>query len=151
MPADPTALFGGGCGALPAAASDPASPAAMRARNVREVVAHHPQLTVLHDAVRRAGMLHAFDDMTGLTVFMPTNAAFDKVPTLQLKFALANHAMLTDILRYHVITKPLNPKQLNLGGPFKTLEGSELHVYGFGENLQLGAQRAHVTCGNIRA
>jgi len=149
VPTDPKALFGSGCDALPDAPSDPTSPAAMRNRAVREVVEEHPQLTTLRDAVKKAGMLNRFDDQTGLTMLLPTDAAFDKVPGWQLKLALSNKSMLTDILTYHVIEKPLNPKQLNLDGPFTTLEGSELRVRGFGEKLRLGAQNAHVVCGNI--
>ncbi|GAA3389975.1 fasciclin domain-containing protein [Cryptosporangium minutisporangium] len=149
VPTDPTALFGSGCDALPDSPSDPASPSGMRGRPVREVVERHPQLTTLRDAVKKAGMLDSFDGRTGLTMLLPTDAAFDKVPGWQLKLALSNKSMLTDILTYHVIEKPLNPKQLNLDGPFTTVEGSELRVRGFGEKLRLGAQNAHVTCGNI--
>ncbi|SHM34810.1 fasciclin domain-containing protein [Cryptosporangium aurantiacum] len=149
VPTDPTALFGAGCDALPDGSSDPAAPAGMRGRPVREIVEHHPQLTTLRDAVEKAGMLRTFDDRTGLTMLLPTDAAFDKVPGWQLKLALSNRQMLTDILTYHVIEKPLNPKQLNLDGPFTTLEGSELRVRGFGESLRLGVQNAHVICGNI--
>lgn len=151
IPADTTALFGSGCDTLPTSKSDASSPAGMRGRSVNDIVAHHPQLSSLYDAVKKAGMLHTFDDRTNLTMLMPTNAAFDKVPTLQLKFALSSHKILTGILRYHVIEKSLNPKQLNLDGPFDTLEGSKLRVHEFGERLRLGAQNAHVICGNIPA
>ena len=149
VPTDPDALFGSGCDTLPDSASDPASPAAMRGRPVREIVERHPQLRQLRNAVTKAGMLHTFDTRSGLTMLLPTDAAFDKVPRWQLKLALSNKTMLTDILTYHVIEKPLNPEQLNLDGPFTTMEGSEIRVRGFGERLRLGAQNALVTCGNI--
>jgi uncharacterized surface protein with fasciclin (FAS1) repeats len=151
IPTDSSALFGGGCDTLPSEPANPASPAAMRGRTVHDIVEHHPQLSTLRNAVRTAGMLHAFDDRTGLTVLMPTNAAFDKVPGWQMKLALASHPLLTRILKYHVIEKPLPPKQLNLDGPFDTMEGSQLRVKGFGERLRLGIQNAHVICGNIAA
>jgi uncharacterized surface protein with fasciclin (FAS1) repeats len=150
VPTNPDALFGSGCGALPTSASDPRSPAAMRRANVRDLVASHPQLSTLYKAARKAGMLHAFDHRTGLTMLMPTNAAFEKVPPLQLRFAMSNKTLITRILKYHVIAKPLTPKQLNLDGPFTTMEGAQLHVYGFGESLRLGVQKAHVICGNVR-
>lgn len=151
LPNDPKVLFGSGCGSLPTGASDPSSPAAMSRESVRDIVVHHPQLSTLYKAVQKAGMLGAFDHSTGLTVLMPTNAAFEKVPTLQLKFALSNKSLITRILKYHVIAKTLDPKQLNLDGPFDTLEGSQLHIRGFGERLRLGEQNAHVICGNIHA
>ena len=151
LPTDPKALFGSGCGTLPTSANDPSSPAAMSRETVRDIVTRQPQLSTLYKAAQKAGMLHAFDHRTGLTVLMPTNAAFDKVPTLQLKFALSNKSLITKILKYHVIAEPLSPEHLNLDGPFDTLEGSQLHVRGFGERLRLGDQSAHVICGNIPA
>jgi uncharacterized surface protein with fasciclin (FAS1) repeats len=151
VPTDPNGLFGHGCRDLPKSKSNPASPAAMTGVPLRTAVERNPRLSTMIDAVRKAGMADAFDNAKGITVLLPTNDAFKKVPTLQMKFAMSNKSLLRKILTFHVIEKTLTPEQLNTAGPFTTMQGSQLRVRGFGEALRMGEQNSHVICGNIHA
>jgi uncharacterized surface protein with fasciclin (FAS1) repeats len=151
VPSDLKALFGAGCRTLPRSKSDPRSPEWMTKRSARDIVSHAPDLTELYDALKRTNLLSSLDKSNNITLLFPTNAAFAKVAGWRMAYVRANIPLFRRIVNHHVVPRSLNPKQLNLEGPHPTLEGQELRVYGFGERLGIGKERAHVICGNIRA
>lgn len=67
-----------------------------------DFLAGSPQFSTLVTAVTEAGLVDTLS--TGeYTVFAPTNAAFAALPAGTLEAVLADKALLTDILTYHVV------------------------------------------------
>ncbi|KOG49175.1 fasciclin, partial [Streptomyces virginiae] len=83
-----------------------------------------------------------------ITVFAPTNDAFAKLPKADLDKVLADKALLTKILTYHVVGEKLTPKQLE-NGSFDTLEKTKLTTSGSGESYKVN-DTSNVVCGNVK-
>ncbi|SHG42919.1 Uncaracterized surface protein containing fasciclin (FAS1) repeats [Flavobacterium segetis] len=82
------------------------------AQNVVEVAVGSPDHTTLVAAVKAAGLVETLSGTGPFTVFAPTNAAFDKLPTGTVASLLepANMKMLQGILTYHVVAGKLDSK-----------------------------------------
>ncbi|MFF1867318.1 fasciclin domain-containing protein [Kitasatospora herbaricolor] len=139
-----TEPFGAACAAVPkdgagsfnGMAQDPVATAA----------SNNPLLSTLVTAVKAAGLADTLNSAKNVTVFAPTNDAFAKLPKETLDKVLADKAMLTKILTYHVTPDSLAPAAL--AGSHKTLEGSELTVAGSGQDFTVNGN-AKVLCGNV--
>jgi uncharacterized surface protein with fasciclin (FAS1) repeats len=137
-------VFGPGCSSLPS--SGAGSLESMRTQPVATAVASNPELTTLSSAIKTAGLTDTLNNAQNLTVFAPTNDAFNKVGQSQLNALLANKQQLTQTLEYHVVPQRLSPD--NLAGTHKTMEGQNLTVTGSGEDFTVN-NTASVVCGNI--
>ncbi|WP_329499970.1 fasciclin domain-containing protein [Kitasatospora herbaricolor] len=139
-----TEPFGAACAAVPkdgagsfnGMAQDPVATAA----------SNNPLLSTLVTAVKAAGLADTLNSAKNVTVFAPTNDAFAKLPKETLDKVLADKAMLTKILTYHVTPDSLAPAAL--AGSHKTLEGSDLTVSGSGQDFTVNGN-AKVLCGNV--
>lgn len=83
----------------------------------------------------------------GLTVFAPTNAAFEKLYQITPKSTLtdpSNRALLTSVLLYHVVPgRVFSPDLLNIGAPVATAESTTVAF-----DLNGGAKVVGKTSGN---
>ncbi|MBV1946183.1 fasciclin domain-containing protein, partial [Streptomyces sp. BV129] len=104
-----------GAGSFDGMAKDPVATAA----------SNNPALSTLVTAVKKAGLVDTLNNAQNITVFAPTNDAFNKIPKATLDKVLNDKAQLTKILTYHVVGKKLAPKDLE-NGSFDTLEKSKL-------------------------
>ncbi|MFB7914462.1 fasciclin domain-containing protein [Streptomyces sp. NPDC056061] len=138
--------FGPGCSSLPK--NGKGSIDAMSKERVARAAATNPQLTKLALALKDAGLTTKLDDAKHITVFAPTNAAFDKVPKTELAALLKDKAKLKKVLTYHVVDKTVTSSQLP-NGSFKTMEGSMLKTSGSGESFKVN-DKANIVCGDIR-
>ena len=70
--------------------------------------------TTLVAAVKAAGLVETLKSKGPFTVFAPTNAAFEKLPsgTVESLVRPENKATLTGILTYHVVAGKLDSKEL---------------------------------------
>ncbi len=106
---------------------------AARAADVVDVAAGNPQFSTLVSAVKAAGLVDALKSAQNITVFAPTNAAFNKIPkaTLQSLLRPENKAKLVAILQYHVLPSKVMAADvvaLKKATAVKTLEGSSVTV-----------------------
>ena len=62
------------------------------------------------------------------TVFAPTNEAFAKIPPAQLQAILADKALLTKILTYHVVPDRVLSKDLRKRQSVDTVEGNAVEI-----------------------
>jgi uncharacterized surface protein with fasciclin (FAS1) repeats len=101
-----------GCGAAlalaaPASARNPmvGGAAMYPTRNIVQNAVNSKDHTTLVAAVKAAGLVDALSGKGPLTVFAPTNAAFDRLPagTVATLLKPENKATLTKILTYHVV------------------------------------------------
>ncbi|HEU4350099.1 MAG TPA: fasciclin domain-containing protein [Actinoplanes sp.] len=141
------AEFGEGCAAVPADSANPGSFEAMATVPVATAASGNPLLTTLVTAVKEAGLVDSLNTAEALTVFAPTDDAFQKIPAADLKKVLADKKTLTSILAYHVVPGKLSPEQL--AGTHKTLQGDSVTVEGGGEMFKVDGT-ASVICGNVQ-
>ncbi|GAA1886702.1 hypothetical protein GCM10009837_05330 [Streptomyces durmitorensis] len=127
-----------GAGSLDGMAKDPVATAA----------SNNPELSTLVTAVQKAGLVDTLNNAKNITVFAPSNDAFEKIPKADLDKVLADKDQLTKILTYHVVGEKAAPSQLEMGS-FKTLEGSELTTKGSDESFKVN-DMANVVCGNVQ-
>ncbi|MEL5953866.1 fasciclin domain-containing protein [Streptomyces sp. CLV115] len=138
--------FGPGCSQLPH--SGKGSAADMSKEHVATAAANNPKLTKLALALKDAGLTTKLNDAKHITVFAPTNAAFDKVSKMQLAGLLKDKGQLKKVLTYHVVDKTITPEDLP-NGSFKTLEGSTLKTSGSGTTFKVN-DTAKIVCGDIK-
>ncbi|WP_455354782.1 fasciclin domain-containing protein [Streptomyces sp. SYSU K217416] len=127
-----------GAGSFDGMAKDPVATAA----------SNNPALSTLVTAVKKAGLVDTLNNAENITVFAPTNDAFAKIPKADLDKVLADKAMLTKILTYHVVGEKLTPKQLE-NGSYETLQKGMLTTAGTGEEYKVN-DTSNVVCGNVQ-
>jgi uncharacterized surface protein with fasciclin (FAS1) repeats len=127
-----------GAGSFDGMAKDPVATAA----------SDNPALSTLVTAVKKAGLVDTLNNAGNITVFAPTNDAFAKIPEADLNKVLADKAMLTKVLTYHVVGQELAPQDLEQGS-FETLEESQLTTSGSDESYKVN-DSAKVVCGNVK-
>ncbi|MEV4539049.1 fasciclin domain-containing protein [Asanoa sp. NPDC049518] len=114
---------------------------------VATAVASSPQMSTLSNAIKTAGLTDTLNNAQNITLFAPTNDAFNKVGQSQLNALLANKQQLSRTLQYHVVPERLSPNDLD--GTHRTMEGQDLTVTGSGEDFTVN-NTANVVCGNIQ-
>ncbi|RPK89239.1 MULTISPECIES: fasciclin domain-containing protein [Streptomyces] len=137
--------FGPACAGVPADGAG--SFAGMAKDPVATAASNNPDLSTLVTAVKKAGLVDTLNNAENITVFAPTNDAFAKIPKADLDAVLADKAMLTKILTYHVVGEKLTPQKLE-SGTYDTLEKTTLSTAGSGESYKVN-DSASVVCGNV--
>jgi uncharacterized surface protein with fasciclin (FAS1) repeats len=84
--------------------------------------------TVLATALTEAGLIDTLKSAGPFTVFAPTDAAFAKIPSEQLSAILADKALLTKILTYHVVAGKLAASDVLASCSLTSVEGSAIKV-----------------------
>jgi uncharacterized surface protein with fasciclin (FAS1) repeats len=90
-------------------------------------------LTTLYENLEAAGLLAVLDTTPDITIFAPTNEAFNKLDpeTLALITDPENEDLLEDILLYHVVPETLQSSDLATVKTAATIQGEDIS---FGEN-----------------
>jgi len=85
-----------------------------RSKNIVENAMNSADHTTLVAAVKAAGLVQTLQGKGPFTVFAPTNAAFEKLPTGTVETLLRpeNKSMLTNVLTYHVVAGKYDAKKL---------------------------------------
>ncbi|MEV6866064.1 fasciclin domain-containing protein [Streptosporangium subroseum] len=137
--------IGPGCSALPSSGKGSLSSAA--GERVTTVVANIPELSTLNTAIKDAGLTNKLYTAKDITIFAPSNAAFNQLPPDTLKKLLADKAHLVKLLTYHVVEGEKTPSQL-VGAPLKTMQGGQITVKRSGQDYIVSG-KAKVICGDI--
>lgn len=111
---------------VPAETQTSAAPAA---GTIVEVAVANPDFTTLVAAVKAAGLVDTLSGAGPFTLFAPTNAAFDALPTGVLDKLLLpkNKEALTKILTYHVVPGKVTSDMIK-AGDVTTVEGKALTI-----------------------
>lgn len=140
-----TEPFGAGCSAVPA--DGKGSFAGMATDPVATAASNNPVLSTLVTAVGEAGLAETLNTTQDITVFAPTNDAFNALPKATLDAAMKDpKGLLTKVLTNHVVAGKLSPDMV--AGDHKTLAGTTITVSGSGEDFTVG--KAKVVCGNVQ-
>ena len=126
---------------------------------IADVVAGNEDFSTLLAAVEAAGLTEALADPDAtLTVFAPTNEAFDAALAdlgLTAEELLADTETLTSILTYHVLDQAVTSQDLADAGseeiPVTTLSGEELVVVVGDSGVSFQDQAATVTTADVEA
>ena len=140
-----TARFGSDCGMVPATGMG--SFHGMSMDPVVTAAAHNPLLTSFAADAKTAGLTGDLNSMHAVTVFVPADSAFRKLPASEMSM-MHSTAELAKILKYHVVNGHVTPEELASGMELKTLEGSSLKASKMGSVYEVN--NADVICGNIR-
>src|SRR3989344_8389278 len=99
-------------------------------RNLIEATTNDQNLTTFVAAIDDANLTSSFRGAGPFTIFAPTNAAFDKVPSSTIKSMLgtANKQNLVNVLTFHVVPGKFQAMDLQDGQKLKTMNGEELIV-----------------------
>lgn len=141
-----SAPFGTACSSVPADGAG--SFDGMAKDPVATAASNNPVLSTLVTAVKTAGLVDTLNSAQNITVFAPTNDAFAKLPKATLDKVLADKALLTKILTYHVVGERLAPASL-ANGSFATLEKQMLTTKGADEKYVVN-DTSNVVCGNVQ-
>ncbi len=103
------------------------------AENLVNIAVGNKDFSTLVAAVKAAGLVDALTNAKDITIFAPTNAAFEKLGQKTINDLLKpeNKAKLTEILTYHVIpgrVMAADVAKLKDGTKVKTLNGKEIKV-----------------------
>lgn len=96
-------------------------------QSIVEIAAGNEDFATLVSLVQAAGLVDALSGEGPLTVFAPTNDAFAAVPQVVVDFLLANPAVLTQVLTYHVVPGAVLSTDLS-SGEVATLQGATVDV-----------------------
>ena len=144
-----TEAFGPGCAMVPTDPSNKGSFQAMSQVPVATAASGNPLLTTLVTAVKKAGLVDTLNGLPAATVFAPTNAAFAKLPKATLAKVLADKALLTKILTYHVVPGEKVAPDALAAKPLPTVEKATVKVTGSGQDFTVNGS-SKVVCGNVQ-
>jgi uncharacterized surface protein with fasciclin (FAS1) repeats len=113
--------------ALAAAVALTAAPAAAQ-QNIVQVASGNNNFETLVQAVTAANLAGALSGAGPFTVFAPTDAAFDKLPSGALNGLLADQTQLRDVLTYHVVQGELTAAALQGRSYVTALNGDRIPV-----------------------
>ncbi len=125
-------------------------------KDVVQIAQGDPQFSILVEAVVAAELAGTLKGAGPFTVFAPTNTAFAAALTelgITKDALLANKALLSKILTYHVVPSKVLKSQVPLGKPVNTVQGESITLDG-AVNLTITDQRgrkANVTATDIAA
>ncbi|MFE9246848.1 fasciclin domain-containing protein [Nocardiopsis sp. NPDC006938] len=138
--------FGPGCAEVPA--DGDGSFEGMAQDPVATAASNNPLLSTLVTAVGEADLVDTLNSAEDITVFAPTNDAFDKIPEEDLNALLDDKDQLTEVLTYHVVEGRQAPDAL-ADGTFTSLQGDDVTSAGSGEDFTVNGD-SKVVCGNVQ-
>lgn len=100
-------------------------------KNVVETAAGLSDFSILVEAVTAADLAGTLSGAGPFTVFAPTNAAFASLLSelgISKEALLADKALLTKVLTYHVLGAQVLKAEVPIGAPIKTLQGDTFSV-----------------------
>jgi uncharacterized surface protein with fasciclin (FAS1) repeats len=125
--------------------SDVSDLASMRIKNAAAAIAGNRDLTTFASALRRVDLMTSLNASSSLTIFVPTNEAFEKwLPGKRA--AWSNSASLRSILRSHIVSGRVPPDEL-LGAHPTVGGGNILVAENRGDMIVNGIAR--ITCSDI--
>ena len=117
--------------------------------SIAEIAVAAGSFDTLVAALDAAGLVSTFASPGNYTVFAPTDAAFAALGENTINAVLADKALLTSILTYHVVNDELSINRVANSDTLPTLNGSDLDVSFDGGQVKVDG--ATIVINNIRA
>ncbi|MEU3020604.1 fasciclin domain-containing protein [Nocardiopsis sp. NPDC007018] len=138
--------FGPGCSDFPSRGAG--SLDAMADQTFTTAIADSPVLGRLAEALERAGLGEDLDTAVGVTVFAPTNEAFDMYPDGEMDDLMRDRDGLAYLLNYHVVADAVGGADLG-AGVFDSLSGGQVRTSGSTGEYVVD-DYAPVVCADVR-
>jgi uncharacterized surface protein with fasciclin (FAS1) repeats len=123
-------------------------------KNIVQTAAANPNFSILVEAVTAAGLVDTLSGTGPFTVFAPTNAAFAALLSelgVTKDQLLANKALLTKVLTYHVVPALALKADVQVNTPIKTVEGETFIVSPALAITDQRGRQANITATDILA
>ncbi|MGB7442552.1 MAG: fasciclin domain-containing protein [Coleofasciculaceae cyanobacterium] len=122
--------------------------------SLEEVAAANQSLTTFLAAIEAAGLTQALNEQSSITIFAPSNEAFEALPegTLESLLQPDNQETLRRILAYHVIEGKVTSSDIE-PGPVTTAEGNpvDVQVNGEADSMEVSVNGANVVETDLEA
>lgn len=125
-----------------------ASTPAVVPATVSSVSAQTPELSTFAKLVSQAGLIDTLDGAE-VTVFAPTNEAFQAVPAATLDKLAKDPALLKSVLTYHVLPGRIQASSVEGNTQVVTLNGAKLNLSKAGDVVVV--DEAMVTTADVAA
>ncbi|MDF5754512.1 fasciclin domain-containing protein [Spongiactinospora sp. TRM90649] len=147
-PGAPGAPVGPACAELPQ--SGKGSLAELAKQPAATAIADIPQLATLSKAIDAAELKDKLDQAENVTIFAPTDQAFQQIPRDELDTLLGNKEELTKVLNAHVVDERVSKEDL-ANAKLTNADGGELTVTGSGDQFTISGEgiEAKIVCGAI--
>jgi uncharacterized surface protein with fasciclin (FAS1) repeats len=123
-------------------------------QDIVQTAAANPSFSILVEAVTAANLAGTLSGPGPFTVFAPTDAAFGALLTelgITKDQLLADSALLTKVLTYHVLPARVLKAQVPVGTPITTVEGETFTVDGSLAITDQRGRKANITATDILA
>jgi len=129
------------------------SAAAQKPANVLAAAEARPELSRFVEAVKQAGLAMELQGEDPVTVFAPTDEAFDKLPgkLTEMLTRPENRETLAALLRHHIVPGEIHSGMIASDTDLDTLGGYPLSLTTIGDHLMVGDARivtADIGAGN---
>lgn len=105
---------------------------------IGDVLEDDSELSTFNNYVRHTGLIRELDDPGEFTVFAPTNAAFNLLPSGSLGALTADEALLRHVVAYHIAPGRYAAADLPLRSHLPTLDGIDVSIVAAGEGVVVG-------------
>jgi uncharacterized surface protein with fasciclin (FAS1) repeats len=119
--------------------------------NILEVAAATGRFATLRQAIDAAGLTDTLSEKGPFTLFAPTDKAFAKLPSADLRALLEDKAKLHQLLSYHVVPAKVRAPRNRLPSSVTTLDGKELEIAVVAEDGGYRIGDARIVKTNMRA
>jgi uncharacterized surface protein with fasciclin (FAS1) repeats len=116
---------------------------------IAQTAAASGQFTTLTKLLKQTGLVSTLQRPGPFTVFAPTDAAFEKVPTQTLRALLANKAKLKAVLLYHVVPGKVTAAKVVKLSSATTANGERVRIRVKGSTVYVN--NARVTKADVAA
>ncbi len=107
---------------------EPTSEAGQMEDDLIDVAEDYEQMDILLLALDLAGLTTTIADGGPFTIFAPTNAAFASLPEARLDMLMADSDLLSETLKYHVVSGKLSASDLASQSSLTTLHGGTIDI-----------------------
>jgi uncharacterized surface protein with fasciclin (FAS1) repeats len=108
-------------------------------------------LSKFYQAINDSGFIDSIKYSGPITIFAPTNEAFNKIPDETLKEIMENRTRLRSIIAYHIVPENISSNELRNGASIKTYQGENLTVSVDGNTIKLNnatIKQTDIKCNN---
>ena len=111
------------------------------AQSILEVAANDPGLSTFVSVIEQSGLDEVLQTGGPYTLFAPTNAAFEQIPSDELSALLAQPEVLRRVLSYHVVPAFVMARDAVQATVAPTLSGEEIRIRVENGNLLINESR----------
>ena len=119
--------------------------------NILEVAAATGRFETLRQAIDAAGLTVTLAQNGPFTLFAPTDKAFAKMPSADLRALLKDKARLFQLLSYHVVPSKVRAPRRQAPSSVTTLDGKQLEIAIVPEDGGYRVGEARIVKTNMRA